>query len=91
MASVYDAVDYITSSFKEPLDKQGVGSLTLWDEIEAVICYSYFALLKENYKRFDLNCTQLPMQKSGQMCYYFVNWYLAYLFPMVLLKESFQT
>lgn len=37
MASIYDTVDYITTSFKEPLEKQGVGLLTLRDEIEEVV------------------------------------------------------
>ena len=53
LASIYDVVDYITSSFKEPLEKQGVGLLSLRDEIEEVVCYSkkYFALHKENYQK----------------------------------------
>ena len=38
--SIYSAVNYITTSFKEPLEKQGVGLLTLRDEIEEVVCYS---------------------------------------------------
>ena len=67
IASIYGAVDYITTSFKEPLQKQGVGLLILRDEIEKVVCHSikYFALQKENYQKFGINCTQL-MQKVAK-------------------------
>ena len=75
LASIYNAVNYVSSSFKEPLEKQGNGLLLLHDETEEVICYSrkYFALHKENYQKFSINCTQPLMQKSGQMCYYSVS------------------
>ena len=53
MASIYDAVDYIFTWFKEPLKKLGVGLLVLRDELEEVVCYSrkYFALQKDNYQK----------------------------------------
>ena len=46
-------MDYITSSFKKPLEKQGVGLSSLHDEIEEVVCYprKYFALHKENCQK----------------------------------------
>jgi len=66
MASIYDAVDYITSSFKEPLEKQGVGLLALRDEIEEVVCYSrkYFALQKENYQKIWFKLYTTPDAKK---------------------------
>ena len=64
LAEIREAIEYITSHFREPLEAKGVTPANFQDEIEEIVP-NILALAETAIRKSGTNCTQLQMQASG--------------------------
>lgn len=68
MTEVLSAVEYITSSFREPLEAKGVDLVSLREETEEIVVYArkYLSLDREGYRRVWYNLHVCPDARRWQ-------------------------
>ena len=63
-----EAVEYIITAFRAPLEARGFSAEAILDELEEAISYArkYLPIATETYKRFGTHCILVQMLQSGQ-------------------------
>ena len=90
LAEIRDAVEYITSHFRDPLEAKGVNLASIQDEVEEIVPYArkYLSIDQEGYQKvwFKLHVSPDAESKWPNI-FDFVSWCLAYLSQMLMWRD----
>ena len=88
--AVIEAVEYIISHFREPLEAKDGDMSNIHDEVEEVVQYTRKIFsIADDYHKIWYNCMSCQTQLNGLMYCCYATYYLVNLFPMAVSKVYF--
>ena len=90
LAEVREAVELITSHFREPLEAKGVNLACIQDEVEEIVCFArkFLALARRTRRRSGTSSTHHQMQEaSGRIFCEFASWFSVCRSPILMWRD----